>query len=111
MYNSIFLQWDKAREKRKGQKYFRLKEPPVIHPKDTTYEVDVKNMVSRRCELRLSAEDLANGLGITRTTLTRIESFNGKESPVTVWAALYLMDTYEVYLINKESRCYSGMAQ
>ena len=94
--NKIFELWDEARKKERT--IFRLKAPVVINDDDSIYIQAIKRLTNHRIALNLSTEDIANGLGLSRTTVSSIESFRGKENWLYIYALDYLLSLYELRL-------------
>ena len=94
--NAIFELWDKARKRERT--VFRLKAPVVIEDTDSVYTKLIKNLTNHRISLNLSTEDVANGLGLSRATVSGIESFRGKENWLYIYALDHLLSLYELHL-------------
>lgn len=94
--NKVFELWDEARKRERT--VFRLKTPVVIEDNDSIYIQAIKKLTNRRIALNLSTEDIATGLGLSRTTVSGIESFRGKENWLYVYALDYLLALYELHL-------------
>ena len=96
--NKIFELWDEA--KKKERTVFRLKAPVIIEDKDSIYVKTIKKLTNHRIKLNLSIDDIANGLGLSRATVSGIESFRGKENWLYVYALDWLFMGYYMHLAN-----------
>ena len=94
--NKIFEIWDEARKR--DRSVFRLKAPVAINVNDSEYEKEVKRLTNLRINLNLSTSDVADGLGLTRTTYGGFESFRGKENWIYVYALQRLFYLYGLHL-------------
>lgn len=94
--NKIFELWDEARKRERT--VFRLKAPVVVEDSDSVYIQAIKRLTNHRIALNLSTEDIATGLGLSRATVSSIESFRGKENWLYIYALDYLLSLYELHL-------------
>ena len=94
--NEVLKLWDEARKQ--DRTIFRLKAPVVIDRTDSEYVKEVKRLINQRIKLNLSTQDVADGLGLTRTTYSGFESFRGKENWIYIFALQRLFSLYYLHL-------------
>lgn len=98
--NDIFKKWDEIREKRQNR--FSLKSDVELGYNDSYYEISVKELILKRIDLKLSIDDVADALGISRQTLNAFETFRSKENIFYVYTLRYLFNAYRAHLIAME---------
>lgn len=98
--NDIFRKWDEAREKRQNR--FSLKSNVELEYNDNYYKICVKDLILKRIDLKLSIDEVADAIGVSRTTLNSFETFRGKENILYVYTLRYLFNAYRSHLIAME---------
>ena len=94
--NNIFKKWEDARTKR--QNSFSLKNNVELEYGDSYYKICVKELILKRIDFRLSIDEVAEVLGISRQSLNAFETFRSKENIFYVYTLRYLFGQYRNHL-------------